>query len=228
MKGWHRESYRHTLAAKGISLGRTREISLHAEALPKSHTYPISPGDVHTYLARVSSSELKGLKRVEFVMPKDSQEKEAWARYMSGKKEIRIFAQPVKDGKISGEDPKELHAHMNEYVLPHEMGHHIALRDLPVDKDLAMAEARADAHVVGMSVKDKDAKIFKSLHENNREVAKQYKVIRKLPGKNKFRLYSKETHRNLGTYPSKELAIKREKQINFFKNRSKIFKKRHV
>jgi hypothetical protein len=153
------------LAAKGISLGRIRGVPMHAEALPKGYVYPISPQEIKGYFEKAPKDEVKGLKRIAFVTPKDSQEKDAWARYVKSKREIRIFAQQEKDGKISGEDPKELNQHMNEYVLPHEMGHHIALRDLPTDKSLAMAEARADAHVVGMKVDDKDAKMFKVLHE---------------------------------------------------------------
>jgi len=42
-------------------------------------------------------------------------------------------------------------------------------------------------------------------------------VIRKLPGQRKWRLYSSKTHKNLGTYHSKEKALAREKQVQFFK-----------
>jgi hypothetical protein len=42
-------------------------------------------------------------------------------------------------------------------------------------------------------------------------------VIRKLPGQMKWRLYSLETGKNLGTYPSKAKALARERQIQFFK-----------
>jgi hypothetical protein len=44
-------------------------------------------------------------------------------------------------------------------------------------------------------------------------------IIRKLPGQQKWRLYSIETHKNLGTFPSKKKAIKHEMNINFFKHR---------
>ena len=47
----------------------------------------------------------------------------------------------------------------------------------------------------------------------------RYDVIRKLPGKRLWRLYSRRTHRNLGTYPSKALALKRERQVQYFKRR---------
>ena len=37
-------------------------------------------------------------------------------------------------------------------------------------------------------------------------------------GNNKFRLVSKKTGKNLGTYPSRASAVKREKQVQYFKN----------
>jgi hypothetical protein len=46
-------------------------------------------------------------------------------------------------------------------------------------------------------------------------------MIRKLRNKELWRLYSLREHKNLGTYPSKELAIKREGQIIYFKGRRK-------
>ena len=42
-------------------------------------------------------------------------------------------------------------------------------------------------------------------------------MIRKLPNINKWRIYSKTTGKNLGTFPSKLKAKKHEKQIQFFK-----------
>lgn len=44
-------------------------------------------------------------------------------------------------------------------------------------------------------------------------------VIRKVPGKRLWRLYSKVTHRNLGTYPTRAGAVRRERQVQFFKRR---------
>jgi hypothetical protein len=41
-------------------------------------------------------------------------------------------------------------------------------------------------------------------------------MIRKL-GVGKWRLYSRTTFRNLGTYKTKKAAQKRERQINYFK-----------
>lgn len=48
-------------------------------------------------------------------------------------------------------------------------------------------------------------------------------VIRKLPGVKKYRLYS-HTGKNLGTYSTKDGAVKRERQIQFFKFRSARWK----
>jgi hypothetical protein len=48
---------------------------------------------------------------------------------------------------------------------------------------------------------------------------RMYRVIRKLPGQRKWRLYSKETHRNLGTFTSKAAALKHERAVQFFKRR---------
>lgn len=42
-------------------------------------------------------------------------------------------------------------------------------------------------------------------------------MIRKIAGK--FRLVSKRTGRNLGTYKTKAGAIKRERQVQYFKHR---------
>jgi hypothetical protein len=44
-------------------------------------------------------------------------------------------------------------------------------------------------------------------------------MIRKLPGKKEWGLYSKTTGRRLGTFTSIAKALKRERQIQFFKHR---------
>jgi hypothetical protein len=43
-------------------------------------------------------------------------------------------------------------------------------------------------------------------------------VIKKLPGQHKWRLYSKKTYRNLGTYDSRAAALKREREVQYFKH----------
>jgi hypothetical protein len=49
------------------------------------------------------------------------------------------------------------------------------------------------------------------------QVAGLLMVIRKLPGENKWRLYSVKAGRNLGTYPTRAGAVNRERQVEFFK-----------
>jgi hypothetical protein len=51
-------------------------------------------------------------------------------------------------------------------------------------------------------------------------------VIRKLPGKRQWRLTSKTSGRNLGTYPTRAGAVARERQVQFFKFRAARFSKR--
>lgn len=45
------------------------------------------------------------------------------------------------------------------------------------------------------------------------------KMIRKLPNQRKWRLYSKTTHKNLGTFPSKKKAMQHEREVQFFKHK---------
>jgi len=46
-------------------------------------------------------------------------------------------------------------------------------------------------------------------------------VIRKLPKQNKWRLYSKDLSKNLGTFDSKEEAVKHERQVQYFKHKKR-------
>lgn len=46
-------------------------------------------------------------------------------------------------------------------------------------------------------------------------------VIRKLPGQRKFRIYSKMTGKNLGTFKTRPAAEKHLRDIEFFKRRGK-------
>ena len=140
-------------------------IPITVDKLPEGTIYPITPDEVKKVLEMMDPADLKGIDSVEFRTPNGDQ-KEAWAQYVRSKKKIYIFAQTFKDGKIDGQDPDTLKKHIKEYVLPHEVGHHIALHKYKkTDRSLAMAEARADANVVGMDPMDKDVKMFKSAHE---------------------------------------------------------------
>ena len=46
-------------------------------------------------------------------------------------------------------------------------------------------------------------------------------MIRKLPNKRKWRLYSESTGKNLGTFNSKKAAEKHEREIQFFKYKNR-------
>jgi hypothetical protein len=46
-------------------------------------------------------------------------------------------------------------------------------------------------------------------------------TIRKLPNQQKWRLYSKASHKNLGTFGTRAAAVVHEQQVQFFKKRSK-------
>jgi hypothetical protein len=146
-------------------VAKSGSIPIIARPLPKNTAYPVAPSEVKEILDGFPKEDLKGLKAVEFVPPKDEQQKNAWGQYKRGRRVIELFAQRTgKNGDISGKDPKEVREHMKRYVIPHELGHHKALKTLGTDKTLQMAEARADAYAFGMSVKDKDAETFKIYH----------------------------------------------------------------
>lgn len=190
MNGWHFESARHALARKGVRTamfrpGRTsfKGVPITVEKLPEGQVYPVNVKDVETELNRMAPRERNLLKGVELVPPRDDAEKDAWARYIRSRKVMLIFSQPVgKDGKVAKEDPDTVRQHMVQYVLPHELGHHKALTVEGItDKKLSMAEARADAAVAGMSVTDKDARIFQSRH---READRRFNA--KIPFEKQF------------------------------------------
>lgn len=174
--GWRYESYRHMLARKGIKtvvgrsgrVGSVRGIPIIMQKVQMGHVYPASPDDVKKVIERFKPEDTKGLKGVEFTSPKDKSERAAWARYVRSKRTVKIFSQPVsKDGKVSKEDPWMLRDHFTSYVLPHEIGHHVALEVRGItDKKLSMAEARADAVTVGMDVEDPNVKLLQPAHKS--------------------------------------------------------------
>lgn len=173
-RGWRYESYRHSLARKGIRtassraglVARAHGVPIYAKSLPVGQVYPVSPQEVKVRIEAMPKEDVKGLKAIEFTPPRDKQQEQAWGQLIRSRKKILLFSQPVDEcGNMDGEDPERVRKIIKNYVIPHEVGHGIALNQRHItDKDLAMAEARADAHVVGMDVDDKDAKIFKSAH----------------------------------------------------------------
>ena len=162
MKGWRYDSYRHALAARGIrssymkmKMEKMQIIPVTAERVEGNRMYPVSPKDVKEFVQKEHPDDVKGLRAVRFVNPKNEVQRDAYAQYVRGKREIRIFSQP-KD-----EVTKPVHLHVKNNVLKHETGHHIALtRRRITDKDLRVAEARADAHAAGFDVEDKEVKLF--------------------------------------------------------------------
>jgi hypothetical protein len=162
--GWRRESYRHYLARKGVKtkmyIGKVRGIPMSAEHLPVGAVYPISPLEVKKRIEQMPAKDTKGIAGVEFVNPKGEQ-KNAYAQYVRSKRVVKIFSQPFADGKVDGESPRAVNDHMKEYVLPHEVGHHKALSQHGItDKHIEVAEARADANVLGMEPTDRAVKLL--------------------------------------------------------------------
>lgn len=183
--GWYNESARHSLAARGYGsiylkrkhplqvdtlmhrfdarkpghVGMVHGVPMYADKLKEGMVYPITPEAVRKVFGRMPPEDLKGMNSVEFVDPKGEQNG-AWAQYVRSKRKILIFGQPVRpDGTIDGEEPEMLRKHIELYVLPHEVGHHKALyHDKITDKHIEVAEARADANVVGMAPDDKAVK----------------------------------------------------------------------
>jgi len=139
---------------------RVRGVPIYVQKLPVGQVYPVSVKDVESHLQRMPANEVRSLKKVEFVPPRDKQEEDAWARYLRSKRSMLVFSQKVdKSGKVGGEDPKSVERHMKEYVIPHELGHHSSLTTRGItDKKLSMAEARADAVAVGMDPEDSQVK----------------------------------------------------------------------
>ncbi len=167
-RGWYNDSFRHSLAAKGVRTYTKRKvrktIPIIAERHEKGRVYPITKKDAKSFLARQDRDNLKGLKAIRFTQPRNKTQEGAWAQYLRGKREILVFAQPKHE--VTHFSSKAI----KKDVLDHELGHHVALyRRKKTDADIEMAEARADAFAAGFDVEDKDVKNF-MLKPQNREV----------------------------------------------------------
>ncbi len=125
--------------------------------MQEGRVFPITPEKVKSLLSKMPKEHVKGMKAVEFVDPKGDQE-HAWAQYVRGSKTMKVFSQPSDGVMIDGQCPYKVQKHIEEYVIPHEVGHHRALRGGKTDKNLVVAEARADANVVGMDPFDRDVR----------------------------------------------------------------------
>lgn len=138
-------------------VGSAQGVRIKARKLVAGRVYPVSPEEVKAIVGRAKKGDVKGIRSIEFVNPRGGQ-KEAWGQYLRGKKKILIFSQPSEGGQIDGMPAEQVRSHIKRYVVPHEIGHHKALRSGKTDRSLALAEARADANVIGMSPFDRDVK----------------------------------------------------------------------
>jgi hypothetical protein len=171
--GWRYESHRHKLAAQGISTKRykpgrfatVRGTQIIVKPHPAGEAYPVTPEDVKRKLEELPAEDTKGLKAVEFVKPNEGEQRNAWAQQIRSKRKMLIFSQKVRGNKIGGEDAVKVRQHMLGYVIPHEVGHFVALNKRNItDRRLATAEARADAYAARMDVEDSDIRRFEKYH----------------------------------------------------------------
>lgn len=135
---------------KGIYFSK-KDLLVTVERPENGKMYPISPKEANTVIKR--QPEHESLKSIEFANPRDKDQEQAWAQYVRSRKAIKIFAQPRHEAYAANK-------HMKEYVLPHEVGHHRALKTGHTDADIRVAEARADANVVGMDPFDRDVRML--------------------------------------------------------------------
>jgi len=136
-------------------VGQVQGIPIKVQRIEKEKVYPVTPRDVQVVLGRMPRDNVKGIAAIEFANPKGEQQ-HAWAQYVRSSRKIVIFSQPLSMGLVDNQDPVWVRRHIREYVLPHEVGHHKALRTGFTDQDIKKAEARADANVVGLSPFDRD------------------------------------------------------------------------
>jgi hypothetical protein len=163
--GWRNDSYRHYLASKGFKtvrskaghVGSVHGVPITAQPLQKGEAYPVSPEEVKKELELMPKEDLRGLKEIQFVRPRDKEQEGAWAQMVRSKRKMLIFSQPVKNGKMDDVKIGTARSILKNYVIKHELGHHVALYNRKrTDSSMSMAEARADAYVVGMDVEDRD------------------------------------------------------------------------
>lgn len=149
-------SHMKTAREKGVEYYKKKDIEITAEPHEEGRAYPITPQDAQNILEHQKDDDLKSLKAIRFEDPKNVHQRDAWAQYKRGKREVVIFSQDAN------EITPQTHMMMKEHVVPHEIGHHVALtRRNITDKNLAVAEARADAHAAGFDVEDQDIHKFR-------------------------------------------------------------------
>ena len=120
-----------------------------------------------------------------------------------------VLGEPEKDhpmaGMLVGEADEEI-------KIPTEDG--ITMQDIRLlagEGKLSEKTIQQAIEVIRKQRKNEDEEI------NEQDVEE---MIRKLPGKDKYRLYSKDGKKNLGTFDSRAAAEKHEREVQYFKHKN--------
>jgi hypothetical protein len=187
MKGWRYQSYRHSLAARGVRTSlRAKHTQLNGSLVAKTkhgipitmkdkpdcdNKYPVSVNEVKEVFDEKPYDEVVGITEINFRKPgiPATKQDKAWAQYVRSKKRVNVFTQKFDNKKkqfedvdLGTENPENARMHMIDYVLPHEVAHHTLQHVWKKDKDpMIVEEARADAMAAGMNPLDKNVeKVF--------------------------------------------------------------------
>ena len=121
-----------------------------------------------------------------------------------------VLGEPEKDhpfaGYLVGEDAEQ------EIEIPTEDG--ITMQDIRLiagEGNLSKKTMQQAIEVIRKQRKNEDKEV------NEQDVEE---MIRKLPGKDKYRLYSKDGEKNLGTFDSRAAAEKHEREVQYFKHKN--------
>jgi hypothetical protein len=168
--GWRNESYRHSLASRGIKTKKLSGpiVSVTRHGIPitiknigsPGRAYPVNQKDIKESMDSIPNNYVKGIKEINLRDPSPvagSKQDKAYAQWVRTKEDgltsrgnrINIFSQPYNRGSFVGvepgnENPVCLKNYVKKYVIPHEVGHHVAAsknNNLPI----LVEEAKADA-----------------------------------------------------------------------------------
>jgi len=234
-RGWRGESYRHSLAAKGVStyLQRKKPLYMYGEfrrAQEMEHSHWLDPKEesekldwevpkekesVGQFVHRsVDARENPGLEKwwrsVEFsaAHPWLDYDNE-YARYLKAAGET-----PVKHDDFGVDDRIEHAAERGAAVVGRVVSQANVEPLIDHGKD---GSARDIALDIFFGREDPDRELYPV---KNYQSAKRYMIIKKLRGKNKWRLYSKDGKKNLGTFDTPEAARNHERQVEYFKHQN--------
>jgi hypothetical protein len=160
---WYNQSWRHSLAARRIKTklnGPIHDYTRHGIPITvrdgRVKDYPVGPSEVKKTLDKIPKKDIDGITEVNLRDPSPvpgAKQDKAWAQYVRSKKRINIF---------SGECPDK--AYFEGYVLPHEVGHHVAAKKDP-KLPIIVEEAKADAYA---AKENPDSPVVLKKHINNR------------------------------------------------------------